>query len=227
MFIYIYLSTWDSWIFGFFTKLFFIYYIDLNCFIDSEKKIWHDPSIMTTTITSFINFIKKKLKMCAWKNTKRVSAYFSILNKLWTILPDWPTCHHFMFLYNFRTKRKYYYFNSFKLFLFYIFPKKFHSCFFDDVFVFVRYGGCQESIVIPWSCLNYFHQEENHKEKAKHKQEISTQIRKQRTKNNQLPRKKHSNFQFKWIKHFSDEKLTRHAYLFVQNFCPVLNTKNI
>jgi hypothetical protein len=39
MFIYIYLSIWDSWIFGFFLNYFFIYYIDLNCFIDSEKDL--------------------------------------------------------------------------------------------------------------------------------------------------------------------------------------------
>ena len=75
-----------------------------------------------------------------------------------------------MFLYNFHHKEK----NIIFLFLiFYIIlvsflPKKNSLVlFFNDVFVFVRYGGCQENIVVPWSCLNYFHQEENHKENNK------------------------------------------------------------
>ena len=83
-------------------------------------------------------------------------------------MTDWPIMISCSFtIFTIKKKNIIFLFLIFYIILVSFLPKKIHWCFFNDVFVFVRYGGCQENIVVPWSCLNYFHQEENYKENNK------------------------------------------------------------
>ena len=144
-------------------------------------------------------------------------------------MTDWPIMISCSFtIFTIKKKKHYIFIFNFLHYSCFIFAKKIHWCFFNDVFVFVRYGGCQENIVVPWSWLNYFHQEKNHKEN--NKKSVRDQY------SNQQATSKRWSFTPKKIFRFKIEmkkkktffpRIIQKACIFVPNIHPVFDITNI